>query len=114
MRMYDSLGSSGGTRRIQNHCWIVLLNGRQRDSRQHTEAVLELQVIQEELSDAGHMRTDFFKRHVALSKIYGAAAVFEHVLDLSSLHSRVNRHCNCAGKETGEIRDRNLGAIVQV
>src|SRR5262249_3361304 len=49
------------------------------------------------LSDAGHTRTDFFKCHVALSEIYRAATMLEHVFDFRALRSRVNRHCNCAG-----------------
>src|SRR6516162_7643703 len=40
--------------------------------------------------------------------------MFEHVFDLGSLHSRVNRHCNCTGEEAGKIRDRYLGAIEHV
>src|SRR6516165_5362306 len=40
--------------------------------------------------------------------------MLKHVFDFRTLHSRVNRHCNCAGEETGKIRDRNLGTILHV
>src|SRR5215467_7267961 len=72
--------------------------------------------INHKLTDSWETSPDLsdLLKQLALPEVDRAAAVFEHVLDLSSLHSGVNRHCNHTGEEAAKICDRNLGTIVHV